>query len=305
MTKIEWTHPPGFKGESWNPVTGCTKVSDGCKNCYAERDFPRAYGNTGRKFTDVALHSDRLDRPLRRKTPICYFVNSMSDLFHADVPDEFIARVWNVMAHAPRHRFIVLTKRPERMCAWLSSVVKWRGEPSIWMARDPLDLIVGYQWPLPNVWLGVSVEDQPAADERITLLLRTQAAVRLVSYEPALGPVDFRQWTFAEHARRAIGAHPGISWIIVGGESGPKARPFEVQWARDTVRQCRDARVACFVKQVGARPVHVGRWEPTPIGYERVEEDGCAHRHYVYLRDRKGGDPSEWPEDLRVREWPR
>lgn len=306
MTTIEWTHLPGFRGESWNPVTGCTKVSTGCKNCYAEATFPRAYSKSGRKFTDVMMHSDRLDKPLRARAPRCYFVNSMSDLFHTDVTDDFIRAVWATMAAARQHRFIVLTKRPDRMQEMLAA---WR--------RDGLTLREGCGAVLPNCWLGVSVEDQAAADERIPLLLQTPAAVRFVSYEPALGPVCFaKSWMMtaaddmwergdplaAVMMRQSVAdgsgwMAPALDWIIVGGESGPKARPFDVQWARDTVRQCRAAGVACFVKQVGAWPVY--RAMKPFNGPQQLFSNGEP------LRDRKGADMSEWPEDLRVREWPR
>lgn len=144
-----------------------------------------------------------------------------------------------------------------------------------------------FQWPLPNVWLGVSVEDQATADERIPLLLRTPAAVRFVSYEPALGPVNLLRYMSVPLAEID---NPGamLDWVIVGGESGPGARPFDIQWARNTVAQCKAAGVACFVKQVGSVPMERGeRW-----------------RYEPKLKDRKGGDWEEWPEDLRVREFP-
>lgn len=181
-TKIQWTD------ETWNPVTGCTKVSQGCKHCYAERVFPRAYAKTGRCFTDVRTHPERLDQPLRWKKPRRVFVNSMSDLFHEDVPDEFIDKVWEIMANAPDHTFQILTKRPARMLAWTGGVDA--GKWPMWLLP----------WPLPNVWLGVSVEDQATADERIPPLLRTAAAVRFISLEPCLGPVDLSKWLVGERA---------------------------------------------------------------------------------------------------------
>lgn len=173
-TKIEWTDA------TWNPVTGCTKVSQGCKHCYAEREWPRltklvpAYA--GRDFTEVRTHADRLDQPLHWKRPRRVFVNSMSDLFHQDVPDEFIRAVFAVMAQAKQHTFQVLTKRSERMREILT---RWH--------RDGLTLREGCGAVLPNVWLGVSIEDQPSADERIIELLKTPAAVRWISAEPLLG----------------------------------------------------------------------------------------------------------------------
>jgi protein gp37 len=219
-TSIEWTDA------TWSPVTGCTKVSAGCKNCYAERVFPRTYGNcqrckhaisahdviqngrgacclcdceafVGRKFTDVRTHPDRLDQPLRWNRPRRIFVNSMSDLFHEDVSFEFIDKTFSVMAAASWHTFQILTKRPARM---LQYVDKHRARLSL----------LSDQWPIPNVWLGVSVEDQKTADERIPILLQTPAAIRFVSYEPALGPVDFKRWLYD---------NPRLDWVIVGGES--------------------------------------------------------------------------------------
>lgn len=292
-TRIQWTDA------TWNPVTGCTKVSAGCKHCYAERAFPRVYGN--REFADVRTHPNRLDQPLRWKRPRRVFVNSMSDLFHEDVPVDFVLRCWLTMMHAGRHTFQILTKRPARMRSILTSA-------SFSSIK-----------PMPHIWLGVSVEDQATADERIPLLLQTPAAVRFVSYEPALGPVDFTRWI----------RHAGIDWIIVGGESGPKARPFDVQWARNTIAQGRAAGVACFVKQLGAnirdrndagfdayaetwaegpdagKPTMPSAW-PEPHDIEDIIEatiyQGAPVR--VRLNDRSGGDPSEWPLDLRVRDFP-
>lgn len=281
-SSIEWTE------HTWNPVTGCSKVSPGCAHCYAEtvalRFWPTQYRgipivdpnkparvNGGpnstrrREFTDVMTHADRLDQPLRRKKPTTYFVNSMSDLFHEDVPDEFIGKVFDRMAQARRHTFQVLTKRAERMLALL---------PTFAARHTAAD---GSGWPLPNVWLGVSVENQRFADERIPLLLQTPAAVRFISAEPLLGPI--------RHLGQSV---PGLDWCIVGGESGPGARPFDLAWARSIVQQCKAAGVACFVKQLGSNPENAG--------------DGGLVQ--VTIRDRKGGDIHEFPRDLRVREFP-
>lgn len=292
-TAIEWTHPPGYKGETWNPVTGCTKVSAGCKHCYAEGVAHRWWGD--RKFTDVRCHEDRLEQPIRWRKPRCVFVNSMSDLFHEDVPDEFIARVFQEMRCAGKHYFLVLTKRPERMKAFLEGCsnagnlgwITHNGTPPKSYGGNGLIVGTNKTWPLPNVGLGVSVENQATADARIPLLLRTPAAMRFVSYEPALGPVDFRadpEWLSGEMGYLKGG--PKLDQIIVGGESGPGARPFNVEWARNTVRQCKAAGVACFVKQLGAN-VHE-TWLTNPKDF----------------RSRKGGDPSEWPADIRVQQYP-
>lgn len=303
MTNIEWTHPPGYRGESWNPVTGCTKVSAGCRNCYAEgvaeRFWARQYPQSPpRKFTDVRTHVDRLDLPLRRRAPTCWFVNSMSDLFHEAVPDEFVRAVWATMAAATHHRFIVLTKRPARMLAVLTG---WQS--------DGLTLREGCGAVLPNVWLGVSCEDQLTADERIPLLLQTPAAVRLVSLEPLLGRVALRNAWVTDIAtemwqqgdplaatlmRQSVAdgsgwMAPTLDWLIVGGESGPGARVCGVDWIRSIVRQGQAAGVPTFVKQLGAQVM-----EEFAPGCDRL----------ITFRDRKGSDPSEWPADMRAREWP-
>jgi protein gp37 len=242
-TKIEWTDA------TWNPVTGCTKVSAGCKNCYAERDFHRPY--PGRAFTDVRTHPDRLDQPLRWRKPKRIFVNSMSDLFHEAVPDSFIDSVFIRMAIAQQHTFQILTKRPQRMLEWI---------PKMLWNVDGLANSLNY---LPNVWLGVSVENQEAADERIPLLLQTPAAVRWVSYEPALGPVDFRciQTDMVEidaltgdhgvYRPLAGRSECKLNWVVAGGESGPGARPAHPDWFRKVRDDCRAAGVSFFFKQWG------------------------------------------------------
>lgn len=269
-TGIEWTDA------TWNPVTGCAKVSQGCKHCYAEREWPRmtklvpAYA--GRDFTDVRTHADRLDQPLRWKKPRMIFVNSMSDLFHVDVPDEFIDKVFAVMALSPQHTFQVLTKRPDRMRDYLSSVevvqrvihqaFKLDCEAGAWMNAD--HNIGGYKiMPLQNVWLGVSIEDQAAADERIPLLLDTPASVRWISAEPLLGPVDLnRILVNRERGFHASALHEQhddcyyqsnaqLDWVVVGGESGPKARPMHPNWALSLRDQCAAAGVPFLFKQWG------------------------------------------------------
>ena len=183
-TKIEWTE------RTWNPVSGCSKVSQGCKHCYAERMWPRLSAPDqpyeGRVFTDVQCHPKRLTEPLHWRKPWMVFVNSMSDLFHEDVPTEFIDQVFAVMALAWPHTFQVLTKRPARMLEYLSTVRQRAGNGKQWLVVDFADhdrvlgVFRGHEWPLPNVWVGVSVEDQATADERIPLLLQAPAAVRFV-----------------------------------------------------------------------------------------------------------------------------
>lgn len=269
---IEWTDA------TWNPVTGCTKVSHGCKNCYAERDWSRllhlpAY--SGRAFTDVAMHPERLCQPLRWGRPRRIFVNSMSDLFHDDVPDMFIDQVFAVMAMAKKHQFQVLTKRPKRMRHYLLAAdreesIGW-AEHSIYegFTRIPIGAYRGpthRRLPLPNVWLGVSVEDQVTADERIPLLLQTPAEVRWISAEPLLGPIDLMNCEHPNYSIRAdylsgqdsrSGDDQGtIDWVVVGGESGPKARPMSPKWARDLRDQCAAAGVPFLFKQWG-------EWRPS------------------------------------------
>ena len=253
---IEWTDA------TWNPVTGCTKVSHGCKNCYAERDWSRllhlpAY--SGRAFTDVAMHPERLCQPLRWGRPRRIFVNSMSDLFHDDVPDMFIDQVFAVMAMAKKHQFQVLTKRPKRMRHYLLAAdreesIGW-AEHSIYegFTRIPIGAYRGpthRRLPLPNVWLGVSVEDQVTADERIPLLLQTPAAVRWISAEPLLMPVNI-QSAINRMPWKIGGGDAGLHWVVAGGESGPHARPMHPQWARSLRDQCAEAGVPFLFKQWG------------------------------------------------------
>jgi protein gp37 len=235
-TGIEWTDA------TWNPVTGCTKVSAGCDHCYAETFAERWRGTPGHYFErgfDVQARPDKLSLPLKWRKPKRIFVNSMSDLFHDDVHDDYIARVFAVMARCPQHTFQVLTKRHARMRSLLSSRKFSRFVEELTPSFSPL---VG-MWPLPNVWLGVSAEDQHWADIRIPALLDTPAAVRFISAEPLLGPVDlYKLW-------RPEG--PELNWVIVGGESGREARPMHPDWARSLRDQCQAAGVAYLFKQWG------------------------------------------------------
>ena len=308
---IEWTD------KTWNPVRGCAKVSAGCKNCYAEtmakrlramgqRGYLNVIDDRGRWAGVFETAPSKLAEPLSWRKPARVFVNSMSDLFGEGVPFEFIAAVFGVMAATPRHTYQVLTKRPVRMLeffAWLERQhppgrprleVCWAtlaaelatkdGDGGPFHTRHCAD--PDGPWPLKNVWLGVSVEDQAAADERIPLLLQAPAAVRFLSCEPLLDSVNLRRLS---NGGDALWPHAGgVDWVIVGGESGPCARPCEVSGIRSIVRQCTEAGVACFVKQLG--------------GHARDEHHaGAATKE---ITDRRGGDPSEWPEDLRVRQWP-
>lgn len=305
MSDIEWTD------ETWNPVTGCTKVSPGCAHCYAETFAERFRGVPGHPFEqgfDLKLWPERLTKPFTWKKPRKVFVNSMSDLFHEDVPFEFIDRVFAVMALSPQHTFQVLTKRPERMREYVQSRVP-SAECRVGIILAALGLGASQpgdvEWPLPNVWLGTSVENQHWADIRIPELLATPAAVRFLSCEPLLGPLDLRPWltrvpTSGDGWRLTGGTALAIAdivldWVIVGGESGPKARAFDLAWARSIVAQCREAGVPVFVKQLGWRPyLELGPGSPNAVKVV----------HFLDLKSRKGGDMAEWPEDLRVREWP-
>ncbi len=242
---IEWTEA------TWNPVTGCTKVTQGCKNCYAEREWVRLSANPRsvyfrRAFTDVQYHMERLTQPLRWRRPRRVFVNSMSDLFHGAVSETTIADVFGVMAAARWHTFQVLTKRPAYMQRLLSSPEFWEGVEQCAAMYCDHDV----QRPLPNVWLGVSAEDQATADERIPWLLNAPAAVRVLSAEPLLGPMDIRP------ALRANGVRgwddgPFLDWVIAGGESGPRARPASPDWFRSLRDQCAASGAAFFFKQWG------------------------------------------------------
>jgi protein gp37 len=268
-TGISWTDA------TWNPVRGCSRVSEGCRNCYAERVAARFSGpgqpyeyeadreRKGSKWTGVVrLIPERLADPLRWKKPRRIFVNSMSDLFHEKLTNEEIAAVFGVMAAAPQHTFQVLTKRARRMREWFEWVVGLECDPwtechAAALALDVDDTIHTRSgsdgkrnvWPLRNVWLGVSVENQEAADERIPELLRTPAAVRFLSCEPLIGPVDLRMGgaSMPEYApHRPL---PSLNWVIAGCESGPGARECKVEWLRSLRDQCAAAGVPYFLKQ--------------------------------------------------------
>jgi protein gp37 len=252
---IEWTDA------TWNPVTGCSKVSDGCRNCYAEAlslRFGRSKKPWAAQFADenVVLRPDRLDYPLKWKDPRRIFVNSMSDLFHENVGEEYILRVFQVMRDAPQHTFQVLTKRPERMQQLLTSWTE-AFDKMVQAGQRALD-----DWPRPNIWLGVSVEDQRTANERIPLLLNTPAAVRFLSCEPLLAPIDLCQAAGADtghpHSTSCRERLADLHWVIVGGESGPRHRALDLDWARFLRDQCINAKVPFFFKQVGGRTPKAG-----------------------------------------------
>ncbi|MGE3705679.1 MAG: DUF5131 family protein [Vicinamibacterales bacterium] len=286
-TGIQWTD------HTFNIAWGCTKVSAGCTNCYADRDAtrygfkvwgPQAERRTfGEKHWNEPLRWNRAAAKagVRRRV----FCSSMCDVFE-DHPTIDAERelLWCLIKDTPWLDWQLLTKRADRMQAWAT---KWRENLRYSPHEEHAELSsMLTPWPLPNVWAGVSVEDQATADARIPLLLQTPAAVRFVSVEPMIGPVDLNPYLIE------VCDIPPLDWCIVGGESGPGARPCDVDWIRSIVDQCRATRTACFVKQLGARRI----------------EDGCHHRGHTAsldrVRDRKGGDSSEWPADLRVREFP-
>jgi protein gp37 len=271
-SKIEWTDA------TWNPIVGCSVLSPGCTNCYAMRQAPRTdelsigapwAGATG-KLTQsskggpvwtgaIRFVERRLDQPLRWRAPRKIFVNSMGDLFHENVPDEWIDRVFAVMALAPQHTFQALTKRAERMrnyCLGASDADRrvWAAAneimDTIWaLAQHGASWGGETPWPLRNVWLGVSVEDQQRADERIPLLLETPAAEHFISAEPLLGPLDIRQWLGPREIKGPDCYW--LDWVIAGGESGPGARAMHRDWAQSLRDQCVAAAVPFFFKQHG------------------------------------------------------
>ncbi len=284
-SQIEWTDA------TWNPVTGCSRVSKGCENCYAERlaatrlrQHPSRAGLTdanGRWNGEVRFNPQWLDWPLRAQRPRRIFVAAHGDLFHENVPDAWIDSIFAVMALSGRHVFQVLTKRPERMREYMhvgegrmaAAIMDWLAEgpatPVPISPRRRCDLLriaeagrPWFNWPLPNVWLGVSAEDQPTADERTRYLLQTPSAVRWLSLEPLLGPLDLRQIRLpgelstldALAPRRGHMEEfgwPRLDWVVAGGESGPRARPMEAAWARSLRDQCLCAGVPFFFKQWG------------------------------------------------------
>jgi protein gp37 len=291
-TNIEWTHRDGTKGVTWNPTTGCDRISTGCDHCYALTLAKRLKGMGSTKYqTDgdprtsgpgfgLTVHPDTLNVPLRWRDPRTVFVNSMSDLFHAKVPREFVAQVFGVMAATPQHTYQILTKRPERMARMLGDQNFHRavgiamvraGHPG-W--RYDKRFAVPATWPLANCWAGTSIESAEHIG-RADRLRETPAAVRFLSLEPLLGPLPSLDLT-------------GIDWVIIGGESGPGARPLSLGWVRDLLAQCRRYGTAPFVKQLGTLWARDTAW------------GGQA----VAKTDPKGGNWDFWPSGLRVREYP-
>ncbi len=270
---------------TFNPWWGCTKVSAGCDNCYAETLAKRFGTDWGPHATRREFDDEHWNEPLRwnraaekagRRARV--FCASMADVFDAKAPRLALDRLWQLIEETPWLDWLLLTKRIERA----AKVIPW---------MKPRD----------NVWVGTSIEDQETADHRMPFLLEMPASVRFVSYEPALGPVNFHPWFCKygsierpeqKYCNICDPRENGINWVIVGGESGHGARPFDLEWARLAIAQCKTARITAFCKQLGACPVDSRGIHPD------------ANPKLIRLHDRKGGDPEEWPEDLRVREFP-
>ncbi|OSQ34290.1 DUF5131 family protein [Thalassospira sp. MCCC 1A01428] len=355
MTKIEWTRRAGTKGETWNPIrasnkaTGgvghfCTKVSVGCQNCYAA-DFQKRFKNPVRYAAQDAdqvelfLDENALLKPLHWKKPRTIFVCSMTDLFYEGHPPEWIMQIWAVMALCPQHTFQVLTKRIARANDMLGGISP-KGDHAMCKAINEIPYGLGnrkgsLEMPLPNVWIGTSVEDQATANERIPVLLETPAAVRFVSAEPLLGPVDITSLDGGYHdgvrliidclTDTALDAHDTIGgifgakldWVICGGESGRGARPMHPDWARSLRDQCKAAGTPFFFKQWGAWQTIYDRdkddldWRacPTPQNsnerYVNLEGGHGFHGERVVFAKRKtkkasgrlldGVEHNEWP----------
>lgn len=338
-TRIEWADA------TWNPVFGCSLVSTGCEECYAMGQAHRFSGegqpyegltrmtSKGPRWTGkVRLVYKALDRPIRWRRPRKVFVNSMSDLFHENVPDDFIDQVFAVMALADHHIFQILTKRPQRMRDYFAAgedelLFRWaRAIPHEWVSDANFDLVHrNTDFPLKNVWMGVSVENQATANERIPLLLETPAAIRWLSCEPLLGCVDLSDWmgetmdagTHVEagegFARCDLSCAPcnGIDWVVAGGESGPKARPMHPHWALQIRDTCNAMGVPFFFKQWGAfaeasaenvdiaRENYFLQLDGTNSTHWRVDRHTEATAHMVRVGKHASGrqlDGREWNE---------
>lgn len=298
-THIEWTDLTWNPIRARNKITGktgtfCTRISPGCTHCYASK--LNVFHGNGLEYTvpnldqvEFFISEKILEEPLRRKKPSKIFVGDMFDLFHEAIPQILVAQVLWTAVRAKWHTFQFLTKRAERMMNELKSAE------------------YGFAQRIPeHMHFGVSVEDQQRANERIPFLLQTPAAVRFLSVEPMLEAVSFRWASWlppmqAGERRNHLDGMKGIDWIICGGESGPGARPFNLAWAESLLVQCRAVGVPFFMKQVGSAPFKT--LKSHAMGIER-EDQPMPDEIAMHLKDRKGGDPAEWPEHLRVREFP-
>ena len=342
-TKIEWTHAPWGRGMVWNFVRGCHAMSTGCANCWAPRQAIRQAGPGGayegllatacsqpRWNGRARFVPEKLADPLRWRDPRTVFCVSMGDPFHHDITDAQIAAAFGVMAACPQHMFLLLTKRAER----LQKLMTWLGTQTVGAlftaAADEgteVGALNGITWPLPNVGIGVSIENQATADERIPLLLDTPASVRWVSAEPLLERIWFGKACHSEwltgcdpdcslhdstttmpiaciESRRGNKmdprCHTSLDWVVVGGESGPNARRCDMGWIRHVVQQCDRSGTPVFVKQLGAHPIIDGPSDAINM----KGKDGALWPGGRFMKSRKGSDPDEWPSDLRVRQFP-
>jgi len=301
-SKIEWTDT------TWNPMTGCSPVSAGCKNCWAKRMATRQRGRNGYDSCDpfrVTLRQDKLDQPYRWKKPRKIAVCLMGDLFHEDVPFYFIHEVFRVMGNCPRHIFQVLTKRPARALEYfgiareVAKEVEWPSAMQV--QRSPCSCSAFAL--MPHIWFGVSVEDQKTAEERIPLLLQVPASVRYVSAEPLLGSLDLHGLGLWYRHRKDLiyfeqdgKEMPMLDWVIIGGESGPGARVMDLEWPRMIIDQCQRACIPVYMKQIGSNPTRMTEHEREECGIWMLDKK--------WPRASKGNNPAEWPADLCVRLFP-
>ncbi len=261
-TRIEWTDA------TWNPVTGCSPASDGCKNCYASRMIGRNLPHMGHEgpFSSVQFHPERLDQPLRWKKPRRIFVGSMADLFHPDVEETWLRQIFRTMGLAHRHTFMILTKRPERMREMIQPLWNW----SAWRTAE---FVVRHRHgddhrPLPNVCLGVTAENQKMADLRIPILLQTPAAKRFVSIEPCFGYVRLGRYLPMANCApgRTSDVTLGLDWVILGGETGTGARQVDTDWVRSVRDDCDESGVPFFFKGIGT-----ARMKKTDPNYMKID----------------------------------
>lgn len=267
MTKIEWAQ------ETWNPITGCTPISEGCANCYAARMSKRLAGRFGypaKEPFSITLHEDVLNKPFEWKLPKIIFVCSMGDIFHADVPDEWIDRIFDVISQTPQHTYLILTKRPERMRQYLYDLYDDVGNKK--------GGLYSHGRPIPNIWVGVTAENQEQANWRVPILMTIPAAVRFVSVEPMLSNVDL---TKLEHGGKTINAlemqGSSICWVICGAETGPRKRPMNDAWAESLRDQCVAAKVPFFFKKdsFGQTKLCGIEWREVPYAAEDKLKGGA------------------------------
>lgn len=287
INKIQWLNLPGYQGETWNPLLGCRKISEGCANCYAETQANIRAGNTKTCYRHVITNGNwngeshlafnALDKPFTWKKPRVVFVCSMGDLFFAKHSFQDIDRVFTSIACNPQHLFIVLTKRPKRMSEYLNDPLTrsnlsyniLKSKNNRFAVMDPLQ---DSAWPLKNLWIGVTAENQEQANFRIPFLLNIPAAIRFFSNEPALGPINFTKIPMGDIRHDSLTGYGEVSadysysndqkldWVIVGGESGHKARPIHPEWVRSVRDQCAEANTPFFFKQWGEyKPISINR----------------------------------------------